>query len=55
MRDHLPGLKDAVMDPAPATYTIRIKGHLGALLLSAFPAMEPHWQRGETVLTGVLD
>jgi hypothetical protein len=34
---------------------IRIKGHLGATLLSAFPAMA--WQRRdpETVLTGVLD
>ena len=43
------------MDPAPARYLIRIKGHLGAMLLSAFPAMA--WkQRGpETVLTGLLD
>ena len=43
------------MDPASALYTIRIKGHLGATLLSAFPAMA--WQRhgAETVLTGVLD
>jgi hypothetical protein len=34
---------------------IRINGHLGATLLSAFPAMA--WQRQglETVLTGVLD
>jgi hypothetical protein len=43
------------MDPASATYMIRIKGHLGATLLSAFPAMA--WKRRcpETVLTGVLD
>jgi len=43
------------MDPASARYLIRIKGHLGATLLSAFPAMA--WQREgqETVLTGVLD
>ena len=27
------------MDPASARYLIRIKGHLGAALLSAFPAM----------------
>ena len=34
---------------------IRIKGHLGATLLSAFPAMA--WKRKgpETVLTGLLD
>jgi hypothetical protein len=25
------------MDPAPALYTIRIHGHLGAAVLSAFP------------------
>jgi hypothetical protein len=34
---------------------IRINGHLGATLLSAFPAMA--WERRgpETVLTGLLD
>jgi hypothetical protein len=34
---------------------IRIGGHLGATLLSAFPAMA--WERrgSETVLTGMLD
>jgi len=26
------------MDPAPARYVIRINGHLGATVLSAFPA-----------------
>jgi hypothetical protein len=34
---------------------IRINGHLGATLLSAFPAMTWHRQGSETVLTGVLD
>jgi hypothetical protein len=29
------------MDPAPALYAIRINGHLGATVLSAFPAMAP--------------
>jgi hypothetical protein len=43
------------MDPAPALYTIRIGGHLGAMMLSAFPAMEPQWCGAETVLTGLLD
>jgi hypothetical protein len=42
-----------VMDPA--LYAIRINGHLGATLLSAFPAMVPEQQGQVTVLTGVLD
>jgi hypothetical protein len=43
------------MAPASARYTIRINGHLGATLLSAFPAMAWECQGPETVLTGVLD
>ena len=43
------------MDPASAMYLIRIKGHLGATLLSAFPAMASQRQGPETVLTGALD
>jgi hypothetical protein len=43
------------MDPAPAPYTIRIKGHLGATVLSAFPAMTPRRHGAHTVLTGQLD
>jgi hypothetical protein len=43
------------MDPASARYMIRINGHLGAILLSAFPAMAWERQGPETVLTGVLD
>jgi len=43
------------MDPGPARYTIRIDGHLGATMLSAFPAMVPRRHGGHTVLTGVLD
>ena len=43
------------MDPAPALYMIRINGHLGATVLSAFPAMAPHHQGAHTVLTGLLD
>ncbi len=43
------------MDPAPALYTIRINGHLGATMLSAFPAMVPRRHGGHTVLTGLLD
>ena len=43
------------MDPAPAPYMIRINGHLGATMLSAFPAMAPHHRGAHTVLTGLLD
>src|SRR5438132_838737 len=55
MRFHLPALNHGVMDPAPARYTIRINGHLGATVLSAFPAMASRLQGAETVLTGLLD
>ena len=43
------------MDPAPALYVIRIRGHLGATMLSAFPALAPRQHGGHTVLTGLLD
>jgi hypothetical protein len=43
------------MDPAPARYAIRIRGHLGATVLSAFPVMAADRQGADTVLTGLLD
>ena len=43
------------MDPGPVPYTIRIDGHLGATMLSAFPALVPRRHGGHTVLTGLLD
>jgi hypothetical protein len=55
MRTHLPAPDHGRMDAASARYMIRINGHLGATLLSAFPAMAWHRQGQETVLTGVLD
>ena len=55
MRGHLPALDHRVMDPAPALYVIRINGHLGATVLSAFPAMAPRRHGAHTVLTGLLD
>ena len=58
MRGHLPALDHGRMDPAPAPYMIRINGHLGATVLSAFPAMAPAAARAHTVLTvltGLLD
>ena len=55
MRDHLLARDDDGMDPAPALYRIRIKGHLGATVLSAFPVLAPRHHGANTVLTGVLD
>ena len=43
------------MDPAPARYVIRINGHLGAIVLSAFPALASRRNGAHTVLTGLLD
>ena len=45
----------ASMDPAPAWYAIQIRGHLGAMLLSVFPALVPQPRGADTVLTGLLD
>jgi hypothetical protein len=55
MRGHLPARDHGGMDPAPARYVIRINGHLGATVLSAFPAMAPRRHGAHTVLTGLLD
>ena len=43
------------MDLGSARYTIRINGHLGASLLSAFPALALRRDGAHTVLTGLLD
>ena len=55
MRGHLPAGDHGAMDMAPALYMIRIDGHLGATVLSAFPAMAPRHHGAHTVLTGLLD
>ena len=55
MRSHLPAPDHGRMDPAPAPYLIRIDGHLGATVLSAFPALAPRHHGAHTVLTGLLD
>ena len=55
MRPHLPALDHGRMDPAPCPYVIRINGHLGATMLSAFPALAPQHHGAHTVLTGLLD
>lgn len=55
MRSHQTAAKDGVMEPASARYLIRVNGHLGATLLSAFPALASQQRGPETLLTGVLD
>ena len=55
MRAHLPARDHGGMDPAPVLYLIRINGHLGATVLSAFPGMASHQDGACTVLTGLLD
>jgi hypothetical protein len=55
MRIHLPAPDHGFMDAVPAWYAIRIHGHLGATLLSAFPALVPQHHGADTVLTGLLD
>ena len=55
MRFHPPVRDHNVMDPTPAPYMIRINGHLGATVLSAFPALAPRRHGTHTVLTGLLD
>jgi len=43
------------MDPTPVRYAIRIHGHLGATVLSAFPALVPRRHGADAVLSGLLD
>jgi hypothetical protein len=39
---------------APRRYEIRVRGHLGETIRSAFPALDAQPHGGETVLTGEL-
>jgi hypothetical protein len=55
MRVHPAARDSGIVDPTPAQYAIRIHGHLGATVLSAFPALVPQWHGADTVLTGLLD
>jgi hypothetical protein len=55
MRAHWAAAHHGRMDPATVRYLIRINGHLGAMMLSAFPAMVPQWRGADTELTGLLD
>jgi hypothetical protein len=42
------------MGDDPVLYQIRVNGHLGPTLLTAFPALVSRQQGAETVLTGLL-
>ena len=55
MRVHPAARDSGTVDPTPARYAIRINGHLGATVLSAFPALVSQRHGADTVLTGLLD
>jgi hypothetical protein len=55
METHLTGSDHGRMSTGPAQYTIRVDGHLGAIAMSAFPALTAEQQVSQTVLTGFLD
>ena len=55
MRVHPAARDSGILDPTSTRYAIRIHGHLGAAVLSAFPALVPQWHGADTVLTGLLD
>jgi hypothetical protein len=54
MGDHQSASHDDRMSVGPVQYTIRVDGHLGASMLSAFPELVAE-QVTQTVLTGFLD
>jgi epsilon-lactone hydrolase len=54
MTAHLTTLDHEPMGDDPAQYQIRVNGHLGPILLEAFPALVPQHDGADTVLTGLL-
>ena len=54
MPDHLPVPHNGPMGDDPMLYRIRVTGHLGPTLLTAFPALAPQQHGADTVLTGLL-
>jgi len=55
MRLHQPPIENGVVrNHGPKLYLIRVKGHLGATSLAAFPEMVPQQRGTNCVLTGVL-
>ena len=55
MQGHLLASEHAVMESTSVLYAIRIRGHLGDTMLSAFTALIPQWHGADTVLIGLLD
>ena len=51
---HLTAPDHESMGDHPVLYQIRVNGHLGPTLLTAFPALVPQQQGADTVLTGLL-
>jgi hypothetical protein len=51
---HLTAPDHGLMGDDPVLYQIRVNGHLGPTLLTAFPALVPQQEGAETVLTGLL-
>ena len=55
MRLHQPLTENgAVRSHAPKLYSIRVKGHLGATALAAFPEMVSQQRGADSILTGIL-
>jgi hypothetical protein len=47
-------MTDAHRDRQPQRYQIRVRGHLGETMRSAFPTLQARTRGDDTVLTGVL-
>jgi hypothetical protein len=55
MRLHQPPVENGIVrNNWPKLYSIRVKGHLGATSLAAFPEMVSQQRGADCVLTGVL-
>jgi hypothetical protein len=55
MRVHPAARDSGILDPTPTRYAIRIHGHLGAAVLSVFPALVPQWHGADSHTIGRLD
>ena len=47
-------MTDGQRESGPHAYQIRVRGLLGQMIRSAFPALKAQAEAGDTVLTGVL-
>ena len=55
MKNHWSALHHGFINLGSGLYAIRVRGHLGATALSAFPDLTPRWHGAHTVLTGLMD